>query len=452
MSPQVSPSDLQDDFQSLVQLCALINQTNDVPDPTQSLWGVFTLSAVQNLKAGPSRVEVIPNLYVPIPLEVARVLRNLRQRFDPDDSAPALVERFRVEVEQRFRPKFDQPVSTLSGAMREIAEIGKRKAYSAFQIEGWRRVLETLEQSLSGQPAATVLTAPTGAGKTEAFLLPLIHYVVSALSSHSAEGPRLVFVYPRVALLQDQVSRIFRYVGNAVQQHNLPEERWPIIGLQFYGIRRKVKDTLQTELFRRTPRGEEFALLDKCPWCGADQALLYGRQKVKRHARSVLHCQRCGHKAYVSLSKEEHTQFSPHLLVTTAESLDHMYMDWNFAEYLPQIQALVLDEAHLFHQLYGAHIHHLIQRLRDIVRRSGRELALIAVSATIPDAKDFAERLFFGTKNSHAVVHAVDASAFGGDLAGLEIFYFLQAPKRRSLSTLIQAAMAVGHAALPEPE
>ena len=452
MSPQVSPSDLQDDFQALVQLCDLINQTNDVPDPTESLLGALILPAVQDLKAGPSRIEVTPNIYVPLPLEVARILRYLRQRFTPDGPAPSLVERIRVEAKQRFRPKFDQPISALSGAMREIAEIGQREAYSEFQIEGWRRVLETLEMALSGQPAATVLTAPTGAGKTEAFLLPLVHYIVSTLSTASVEEPHIVFVYPRVALLQDQVKRIFRYVDTAVHQQNLPEEQWPIIGLQFHGIRRKVKDTLQTEFFRDTPRGEEFTLFDRCPWCGANEALLYGQEKVGRNVRSVLHCQKCGHKVYVSLSKEEHESLSPHILVTTAESLDYMYMDWNFAEYLPQVQALVLDEAHLFHQLYGAHIHHLIQRLRDIVRGSGRELSLIAASATIPDARDFAERLFFGTEKSNAVVYAVDASDFGGDLAGLEIFYFLQAPKRKSLSTLIQAAMAVGHAVLPEPE
>src|SRR5690606_15067490 len=93
---------------------------------------------------------------------------------------------------------------------RILADIGQKNTYSRFQVDGWRRVLEVIGVLKHDKaPESVVVVAPTGSGKTEVFLLPVIYHVASKLSSKDV--PRYVMIYPRVELLKDQVSRILKY-------------------------------------------------------------------------------------------------------------------------------------------------------------------------------------------------------------------------------------------------
>lgn len=57
-----------------------------------------------------------------------------------------------------------------------------------------------------------MITASTGGGKTEAFLLPLIRRIARTLSSNKPDPPRFILLYPGKAMVQDQIRRVFACV------------------------------------------------------------------------------------------------------------------------------------------------------------------------------------------------------------------------------------------------
>ncbi len=384
------------------------------------------------------QVHVGPGKPVPRPVEVARVLRKLRQRFRREDDGRDLVARLRAEIHLRYSPKRNPrwKEEAQDPDLRAIGEIGGHMSYSAFQITAWRHILKCLDR----RDAGVVLVAPTGGGKTEAFLLPLLYWIARQVRD-GKDAPRFFILYPRRALLQDQLGRVLRYVAEA-QKKIGPAHRL-VLGFQFEGIRSERIDTLRNEeIFISS----EFQLLDRCPWCDRETRLRH-----RPHGRNpALECPLCHEFVVISLAKHDHRDLQPHILLTTAESLDRMYLDWDFRDYLRLLDGIVLDEAHIYHGLYGAHIHHLLRRIRDLVQPSRGNPVLIASSATIPDPQEFGEQLL------GIPVRVVNAQDFPMEPSGAEVFYFLQAPRRgiyrEALSTMIQTAMAMGHAVLKDPD
>ncbi|WP_013322887.1 DEAD/DEAH box helicase [Gloeothece verrucosa] len=150
-----------------------------------------------------------------------------------------------------------------------------------------------------------------------------------------------------------------------------------------------------------------------------------------------------------SISKNDHAITRPHILVTTAESLDRLYLNPkpDFENYLRQLTGIVFDEVHLYHSVYGVHIYHLVRRLEEL--KNGQCLTRIASSATISDPGGFIRNFFYGNSHNSVLVH--DASNYEQEPAGLEVLYFLQSPEELNIgaaSTLIQSVMAMGHGVL----
>lgn len=424
------------DVEEIQRVLDQLNASNwrDIPD-----FRVLFFHSLPTPSSDPLRVHVGAQAPVPLPIEVARILRKLRQRFGRDDNGRDLVARFRAEIRPRYAPvwDFNWKQKHSDPELLAIGEMGGHPAYSAFQIAAWRQLLECLDR----RDAGVVLVAPTGGGKTEAFLLPLLYWIVEQIRQ-GKDDPHFLILYPRTALLQDQLGRALRYLAKA--QEKIRSARRLVLGLQFEGIRAERTNTLRSgEIFLNN----EFQLLDQCPWCGGQARL---RFQQHRGFGPALECPSCREFVAVSLSKHDHRDLRPHLLLTTAESLDRMYLDRDFRDYLSALDGIVLDEAHIYHGLYGAHIRHLLGRIRDLARGSRGEPVFIASSATIPEPEAFGEQLL------GVPVRVVSAQDFPLEVSGAEIFYFLQAPRRgiyrEALSTMIQAAMAMGHAVLKDPE
>ncbi|MEM2493567.1 MAG: DEAD/DEAH box helicase [Nitrososphaerota archaeon] len=312
----------------LQRMCDQINQDNDVPD----FRNLFLRSLLNRIE--PSfrlRVPLSEQLSSLVPLEVARILRALRQRFSPQEEGTPLVSRIRMEVRERMAPPLSLQNSDIDRQLEPIARIGGHSRYSEFQVAAWREVRQALSRARAGEPVGLVLTAPTGGGKTEAFLLPLIEAIASSMARSHEEVPRFMVLYPRKALIQDQIRRVFRYVRMAERQFPVLNRRI-IVGLQFAGIRSRLSDTLRSgELF--DDQGA-FALLDQCPWCGGEARLRYEQDPF---GRSLLRCPLCEGHICVSLSKEEHGQRHPHLMLTTAEALDRLTFSMSSAWRIPSM-------------------------------------------------------------------------------------------------------------------
>lgn len=385
-------------------------------------------------------------------VEVARLLLLLKQRRQVRGAGKPLVGKMRAAVVPRQRPPFSEPVSSLSGELREIANIGQNKSYSLFQIEGWNRVLDTIRRQ-----SGLVIVAPTGGGKSEVFMLPLIHEIACSVrsSDDSSNDPRFIFIYPRVELLKDQLERIFRYVYwaektipprprnsklKASRRHNRI-----IIGFQFRGIGRDNKTTLKDPTIFKEGY---FEIVKLCPICSNGRLA----PENKWHGVTPLRCENpsCDAEFSTTISRECHTEAKPHILVTTEESLSRLYLipRRKYEEYLKSITGVVYDEAHLHYSLKGAHLYNLIDNIEKLKGKNNKQhLAKIASSATITNPGSFAAKLFYGSDKQLVPVH--DATTFKNDPYGLEVIYFLQSPSDEGSpwpnSTMIQSVMALGH-------
>lgn len=97
-------------------------------------------------------------------------------------------------------------------------------------------------------------------------------------------------------------------------------------------------------------------------------------------------------------SRSERTrlrQRPPRVLLTNPEML-HLALlarPEAWAPFLRELRWIVLDELHVYRGLFGAHVHHLLARLRRLAARHGRLPNVIAASATAHEADRFARAL-----------------------------------------------------------
>lgn len=66
--------------------------------------------------------------------------------------------------------------------------------------------------SVGDERPAVVVTAATGAGKTEAFLLPMLNAIFRERRRSGQTGVRAIILYPMNALVNDQVERLYEWL------------------------------------------------------------------------------------------------------------------------------------------------------------------------------------------------------------------------------------------------
>ncbi len=157
----------------------------------------------------------------------------------------------------------------------------------------------------------TVIVAPTAAGKTEAFTIPILEDI--------DEGSlQALFVYPTKALARDQLAKIRRY-ADAIK----------INVAVFDGD---------------TPSNERRAIIHK----------------------------------------------KPQIILTNFDTIHyHLMHRTEFVTLLRSIRYLIIDEVHIYTGIFGSHIHYIIKRLGRFNR-----FQIIGASATLPNAREFCQRLF----------------------------------------------------------
>lgn len=381
-------------------------------DPLANLDDLAEESKTLELSKTPQlAVEVSAGKWVPRALENLRLLGNLKQRFEPKKDGSPLVGRYRFEVRPRYRPAYNQ---TPTNGYKEIAKLGGRTEWSSFQIRGWEAVQAALDKK-----ASLVITAPTGTGKTEVFLLPIL--------KAAKEGGLYLLVYPRVALLRDQLSRALKYARLA----NV------VIGIQYGGVGAEDKYTEQNLFI-----GDIYKDV-KCPECDSELQLIPAKSQVR-----TLRCKRANHEYKITISREGHKSSDLRLLLTTVESLDNLYLRPEMEQVLARLEGIVLDEAHLYDSLYGAHVRQLLDRIKNLTQQ--KKLARIACSATIANPDSFGNKLLGG----NPLVHSYEPSQDGQILSGIECIYILeQHPSQKSPGPLLlQSLMCLGHGILPKGE
>ena len=214
------------------------------------------------------------------------------------------------------------------------------RALYAHQLEALRACRDAAADAKPG----LVVTAGTGAGKTEAFLLPVLNELAFRKRVDDEVGVRAILLYPMNALVNDQVARL---------------DRW--LGLQ--------------------------AMLSFCHYTSetpedARAAASMGIDLSKKTARLR--------------TRDDIRANPPDILVTNYSMLEYLLSRPQDAVLFgPALRFIVVDEAHMYSGALAAEISLLVKRAQLRCGRPSETVFHFAASATLEgDVLGFASRLF----------------------------------------------------------
>ena len=225
------------------------------------------------------------------------------------------------------------------------------------QVEAIRAAINT--SSDGGRPAL-VVTAGTGTGKTESFLLPLLN----DLYSHEVgdQGIRCLILYPMNALVNDQADRLYGWL----------------------------KGQRRVTLFHFTSETPEDA--DAAERLGVPR-WAQCRMRTRQEARGL--------ETHDGESVEgEVVGRQPDVIITNYSMLEYMLCRPQDAIFFgPALRSVVLDEAHLYTGTLAAEITLLLRRLYTRCGVDPGRVLQIATSATLGardqgELRQFAAQLF----------------------------------------------------------
>jgi DEAD/DEAH box helicase domain-containing protein len=218
----------------------------------------------------------------------------------------------------------------------------------------------TDSRSAVGKPRpAVVITAGTGAGKTESFLLPVLDDLFSN-ARPSGQGVRCLILYPMNALVNDQVDRLHEWL----------------------------KGQNRVSLFHMTSETPED--LKTLRMTVGDVEHVPSRFRTRQQARGL-------ETADGKKRTESDRGPQPDILVTNYSMLEYMLCRPQDAVFFgPGLSAIVLDEAHLYTGTLAAEITLLLRRVLERCDRSSEQVLQFATSATIGTGDDQELKTFAG--------------------------------------------------------
>lgn len=356
--------------------------------------------------------------------EISRVLFNLRQRFRDSNNDTDLVLSAKYFEEFAVQKNLHISVSSLTDEyLKKVAKLGGMADLMDYQKETWEKI-----HYLTGtrQESSIIVSAETGMGKTEAVIPSVLEEVIE-------NDSLAILIFPRRALLKDQLQRIAKFNTNFSGISGSGRRIPPLkMSLQMGEISEKIywtaynQDSIdetapnsytsfENEFFSVERLSDEFdriSLLDiKCPICGNELSNEFKFKKGPRgYGRDSRNIQANYFKAangenytwkcekhpiieyWISFSREDHVSLKPNVLFTTIDSLESLLLDPEMGRYiLSKVKYLVLDEVHVYNGIYGTHASAMIEEFKKM---ANNPIITIGLSATINRPKDFAHKLF----------------------------------------------------------
>ncbi len=219
---------------------------------------------------------------------------------------------------------------------------------------------------------ALVVTAGTGAGKTESFLLPILNDLFANSRTHG-QGAQCLILYPMNALVNDQVDRLYNWLQG--------QDRLTLF--HFTG---------------ETPEDAKAAdELGIKPWEPC-------RMRTRREARGL--------ETREGKARPEGSARGPQpdILITNYSMLEYMLCRPQDTVFFGKsLRAIVLDEAHLYTGTLAAEITLLLRRLLERCGVAPEQILHLATSATIGtgepgELEEFAATIFTKTKDLVEVI------------------------------------------------
>jgi DEAD/DEAH box helicase domain-containing protein len=221
---------------------------------------------------------------------------------------------------------------------------------------------------------ALVVTAGTGTGKTESFLLPILNDLFMAPATKET-GVRCIILYPMNALVNDQVDRLYDWLQG----------------------QRKVTlfhFTSETPEDKAQANKDGVSMWDIC------------RMRTRKEARGL----ETHDGQAIDLSNSSRGPV-PDIIVTNYSMLEYMLCRPQDAVFFGKaLRAIVLDEVHLYTGTLAAEITLLLRRLLERCGLSSEQVLHIATSATIGrdtpgELESFSAQLFTKQQSLIQVIH-----------------------------------------------
>lgn len=268
----------------------------------------------------------------------------------------------------------------------------------AFKKEGFRRLYDFQERSiqtiLNGDD--TVITAATGRGKTEAWLIPILDRIVTAKRDEDSDGrtsTKALLLYPTKALAQDQFKRLVQILYRI--NRNLRKKEWVTIGIYDGDTPRNTYEDKAQGYLNRTfqhfgcPGANDE--LEKCQNCR--QGVFVERSTNDYRLRPDK--PRCEtdeeHKVpldFVRLTKNSVLNSGADIILTNPDTVNYRLLNVNAETeqnaFVYDPSFLVFDEVHTYDGLLGSYTATLVKRLRRLREKQNCDpLQVIGSSATV---------------------------------------------------------------------
>ncbi len=230
---------------------------------------------------------------------------------------------------------------------------------------------------------ALVITAGTGLGKTEAFLLPMLADLWTAPERRKDGGMRCLILYPMNALVADQVERIYEWLKG--------QQRLTVF-----------------HFTSETP--EDARRADKCGAPPYEQCRMRTRQEAR--GRETHDGRAINNEPFGNV---------PDIVITNYSMLEYMLCRPQDSRFFgPDLRCIILDEAHLYSGALAAEIMMLLRRVRQRSGVTSEEILHIATSATLEgddeDLRAFASSLFSTDESKTHVIRGRRADQELGDI------------------------------------
>lgn len=372
---------------------------------------------------------------------LVRGLLENTQIFGPDTENPPRVTsalKYVRETQERRKPGKYEGTDPFIEAIIDIFGFDPLE----FQQTSWELVRELNRRQRRGDSQGAIFSAPTGFGKTEAFLGPLYQLL------REDDLDRVALVYPSKALLQDQLGRVLEHL-HAIKTASDDQLS---VGVWSGDTAYKPEDVpTEDALFEGPGRTKRFRLTN-C-WCGSpDDPHPLRYEGGSTHYELV-----CEHDEAHSFSDEELVlnrqdilrSDGPEIILTTLESLELFGLKPNY-DIIDSIDAVVFDEIHLYTGIRGAHASNVVDNIEAITDHS---LLWLGASATVDDAEQFASKIFPIPDGRIEAVAPPDDD-FDSDHDDHEHYFFLKATEDGPgvSSMFIQQIMLLGHAMLQQED
>ncbi|NHN64358.1 DEAD/DEAH box helicase [Haloarcula sp. JP-Z28] len=281
----------------------------------------------------------------------------------------------------------DAPDGLNEDIVRTFSEAGFERLY-AFQED-------TVDAMLADDH--TLVTAGTGRGKTESWLIPILQYICEAKDGYHDADPqsvKCVLTYPTKALAQDQLKRLIEYLSTLNET-------------------RTGTDQITVGIFDGdTPHNDPdaYSYLDtsfnyfECPCSNCSSSLTVERTEEGYRVTHDSSAEMGTDLDFIELTREEIVDAEVDILLTNPDTVNYRLFNINEHDeqtvFVTEPKYVVFDEIHEYSELFGSFTATLMRRyLRS--RRSllgldddvGDGLRLVGASATVENKRAIFQRI-----------------------------------------------------------